>query len=498
MVCRALPPLATTALQAAAPQHFPGIKTAFSTQARTNCGTPQLRSLRPQAEVPARKSRGPSFPTGQTRSASNRAKQLSGSGLAGPASTDWILLLTFVAAAASQDPYAAFEASLRAYTPSTIAQYFRCVRAFLTFIVGDLLLVHLVDLLRACESSKLEDRSSVRVAPRPMLKALSWLARIGQIESLASLHSNPLARAFASPQQPQERKEALPLPLAILASWERKVCAADCTHNLRITLGSFLLAAHTSMRFGDIQRIKIKEISLTQHALRGSCWATKTTKLGQPWACTLFGLTGRGAQSSWVIKWLESLSEAVTQSISEPFSLPEPDFIMPVFACIDDTTHPQFSGPLPYTQALSLLRWAAQVPWEPRTSACLNSDEAQAHTLHSLKVALLSASAQLRLPEQQGHHRINSAQLYSRDDTIESLWRPTRPQSRGGQHPVIEPLFRVDALPIPESINLQDLPAPLRLFTYVREQQTQPSMADPEDLHCSAWQWRFHSLLQHA
>ena len=132
--------------------------------------------------------------------------------------------------------------------------------------------------MRACQHSL----PGLVQAPRPMLKALSWLARIGQIESLASLLSNPLARAFASPQQPQERKEALPLPLAILASWERKVCAADCTHNLRITLGSFLLAAHTSMRFGDIQRIKIKEISLTQHALRGSCWATKTTKLGQP------------------------------------------------------------------------------------------------------------------------------------------------------------------------------------------------------------------------
>ena len=358
MVCRALPPLATTALQAAAPQHLPGTQTAFSTQAGTNCGTPRLRSLRPQAEGPARTSRGPYRPNSVRK---HRAKLLSAiSARQDPLAQIGSCSITFVAAAASQDPYAAFEASLRAYTPSTIAQYFRCVRAFLAFIealglgVGDLLLVHLVDLLHACENSKLEDRSSVRMAPRPMLKALSWLARIGQIESLASLLSNPLAKAFASPQQPQERKEALPLPLAILASWERKVCAADCTHNLRITLGSFLLAAHTSMRFGDIQRIKIKEISLTQHALRGSCWATKTTKLGQPWACTLFGLTGRSAQSSWVIKWLESLSEAVTQSISEPSCLPEPDFIMPVFACIDNNTHPKFSGPLPYTQALSL------------------------------------------------------------------------------------------------------------------------------------------------
>ena len=57
-------------------------------------------------------------------------------------------------------------------------------------------------------------------------------------------------------------------------------------------------------------------------------------------ALALFGLTGRSAQSSWVLKWLESLGEAVAQSISEPFSLPEPDFIMPAFACIDEKTHP--------------------------------------------------------------------------------------------------------------------------------------------------------------
>ena len=436
MVCRALPPVATTALQAAAPQHLPGTQTAFSSPARAICGNSQPRSLRPRVKGPAR--------TGRFRQAKLGPHAQSQATQREKCIQDWQDLLAQIGSC-SITFAAAFEASLRAYTPSTIAQYFRCIRAFLAFIgalgfgMENLLLVHLVDLLHACENSKLEDRSSVRIAPRPMLKALSWLARIGQIESLASLLSNPLAN-FASPQHPQERKEALPLPLAILASWERKVCAADCTHNLRITLGAFLLAAHTSMRFGDLRRIKIKEISLTQHALRGSCWATKTTKLGQPWACTLFGLTGRSAQSSWVLKWLESLGEA------EPFSLPEPDFIMPVFACIDEKTHPNFSGPLPYTQALSLLRWAVQVPWEPRTSACLNSDEAHAYTLRSLKVALLSVSAQLRLPEesrrQQGHHRINSVQLYSRDDTIESRvqaqiaaalirgWRPTRPQSR--------------------------------------------------------------------
>ena len=158
--------------------------------------------------------------------------------------------------------------------------------------------------MHACDTSKTEDCTSVRISPKPMLKALSWLARIGQIHSLIAPLTNPLVRAFASPQQNRERKEALPLPLAVLAAWEQKVCSADCTPSLRLALGSFLLAAHTSMRFGDIQRIQVRGISLTPHALRGSCWATTTTKLGQPWACTLFGLTGRDEKSSWVLSWL--------------------------------------------------------------------------------------------------------------------------------------------------------------------------------------------------
>ena len=112
--------------------------------------------------------------------------------------------------------------------------------------------------------------------------------------------------------------------LAVLAAWEQKVCSADCTTGLRIALGSFLLAAHTSMRFGDIQRISVQDISLTQHALRG--WATKTTKSGQPWACTIFGLTGREEKSSWVLFWLRSLSISVTHSATSAPDLPSPDF----------------------------------------------------------------------------------------------------------------------------------------------------------------------------
>ena len=221
--------------------------------------------------------------------------------------------------------------------------------------------------MHACDSSKAEDRTSVRISPKPMLKALLWLARIGQIHSLMAPLTNPLVRAFASPQHSHEHKEALPLPLGVLAAWEQKVCSADCTPSLRIALGSFLLAAHTSMRFGDIQRIRVRDISLTQHALRGSCWATKT-KLGQPWACTLFGLTGRDENSSWVLLWLRSLSIAVTHSTTKsPCHLP---ISCPLLACIDKGTPACFQGPMAYTQALA--------PWmllgfEPRRGTSIYS-----------------------------------------------------------------------------------------------------------------------------
>ena len=83
---------------------------------------------------------------------------------------------------------------------------------------SDILLEHVADFMHACACS--EDRQSVRMLPRAMLKALSWLARIGQIDILAALTTNQLVKALASPQQPQERKEP---PLGVLAAWETQV-----------------------------------------------------------------------------------------------------------------------------------------------------------------------------------------------------------------------------------------------------------------------------------
>ena len=120
-----------------------------------------------------------------------------------------------------------------------------------------------------------------------------------------------------------------------------------------------------------------------------------------------------------------------------------------------------------YSQALPALRACMQLssPKAPNT-AC--QEEAQAFTIHSLKVGLLSAAKQQRLPEDArrttGHHK-SSAELYGRDDTIDSLWvqatvaqkvaegwRPSRPIARGGQAPTTEPPFWVPREAAPSSL----------------------------------------------
>ena len=89
--------------------------------------------------------------------------------------------------------------------------------------------------------------------------------------------------------------------------------------------------------------------------------------------------------------------------------------------------------------------------------------QAQALTLHSMRVCLLSAMLVLKLSRAvrcaQGHHRGSSAELYSRDDVWEALegqdrvleqihagWLPLTPMARGGQSPIQQlPLLQPQA-----------------------------------------------------
>ena len=139
-----------------------------------------------------------------------------------------------------------------------------------------LTLAKLVDFLLSCSAGQREDRTANICGPRPMLKALSWLQKHAQIHTLAPMIQNPLILAFHATEGPVDRREAIPVPLAVIASWERCVCHDSAPDALRLFLGGLLLAAHASLRFGDLQRIQATRLCLTANALRGLRSATKT------------------------------------------------------------------------------------------------------------------------------------------------------------------------------------------------------------------------------
>ena len=391
--------------------------------------------------------------------------------------------------------------AISAYAASSLEAYLsRCTR-FLDFLqahniaFSTLSLVELADYLEAAFASLAQDRDVCQISPKTTLKALSWLSRMAQVQHLLELLSNPLISTYRIDIKPRDRKEALPIPMACIVSWERLVCKSSTGTQMVLLLGAFLLAYHACLRFGDLQRIRLSSLSLTTQALRGICWTTKTSRSGQPFAVTLTGISGRGPSASWCLAYLARLHASWLATERFWGSSSEPDFMLPI---LPNWANPSqagvaFQSPMSYTQALPALRSALQLHEEASTGA-LDAQEALNFTLHGLKVGLLSPAKQLRLPadprRKAGHHKVSS-ELYGRDDTIDSLWvqasvahnvstgwRPTRPIARGGQAPTIEPSFQVPPGPVPKSMTISHMLPIIPRFMYAREFETQAAIDD--------------------
>ena len=208
-------------------------------------------------------------------------------------------------------------ASLRGYQASSLQIYIRQIENFLTYLaksqlsLASLTLPQFLDFLWACQDSQQEDRQAFKCKPQAALKASSWFHKKGQIASLSHLCLNPLVQAFSKEDGPSDRREAMPLPLAIIVAWETKIREPTCPPALALLLGGFLLASHCSLRFGDLQRICVSSLTISSDALRGCCWTTKTSNTGQPFASSHLGLSGRDIASAWTIAWPSHLQASV-------------------------------------------------------------------------------------------------------------------------------------------------------------------------------------------
>ena len=258
----------------------------------------------------------------------------------------------------------------------------------------------LADYLLATQRSSTQDRAVCRTSPLTAVKSLRWFSKHAEWQELQEALSSSVIAAYAKSTACQDRREAYPVPLALLVAFEHAVC---CRHTPDKT------ASHCLW-------------------VQFSCAATPV--------CALESIA--------------SVQAKLTQG------MPRPDFAF--LHCTLASHEVSGCAPASYLRTLLHLRWLAQHSALLGPAALL-PQEAQQITLHSMKSTLLACAAQMKMSEEhrmlQGHHR-SSARLYSRNDAFGSLhlqrtateaicngFRLQRSMSRGAQAPLPEPPFYV-------------------------------------------------------
>lgn len=350
----------------------------------------------------------------------------------------------------SENGHSHFLRILDGFAPNTVFRYLTALLAFCETCaqqridLSTLDDVKLADLLmtKASEMGKFSNMT---------LKSIRWAWKQFQLSCFKDCFS-PVVSSFSKIQFHNERKESLPLPLLILVQWERRILQSASTTLEVLTLGTFLLMAFSSMRYGDLQRILTSKLQYDGKTLRGVAWKTKTCNSGVPFGIVCRGFLSKGSYH-WVHKFLICLDS--TLQGTDPAQV---DFILPSF------TNGEVGMPLaamPYPEALFYLRSFMLLPWR---SAPIKFDNVMHYTIHSLKSTFLSWASQLRIEPElrrlQGHHQdpLRSTRLYSRDDIDGSIfvqesivskvlegWRPHTPLSRGGQIPLQEPAVLLES-----------------------------------------------------
>ena len=132
-----------------------------------------------------------------------------------------------------------------------------------------------------------------------------------------------------------------------------------------------------------MQHIDVSSLSLSCSALHGTCYATKTTNMGQPFAVALGGISGRDTASCWTLHWLAALCSALEHTNTPRDRV---DFLW--FNAQPELANLQEIAPASYCTAMLILRWAATLPWQ-QPGQGLHSAEAKQLTLHSMKSTAL-------------------------------------------------------------------------------------------------------------
>ena len=138
------------------------------------------------------------------------------------------------------------------------------------------------------------------------LKAIRWSMRVfglGLPDLYGGFMSGVESRVLS------DRKEALPLPIYVLAFCERALLLEEGELGLRLFMGAMLIAANASLRFSVAQHVLWSSLQAAQDNVRAISYRTKSSRRGMPFgfvSCGFYGDSGSYFHS-WVCKCLHLL-----------------------------------------------------------------------------------------------------------------------------------------------------------------------------------------------
>ena len=100
-------------------------------------------------------------------------------------------------------------------------------------------------------------------------------------DTLAKDLDNSLVTSFRkSPSVAVSGKEALPFPMAVTASFERRIRAPGTPNWETIVLGGMCVMLWGGLRWADVQRTSPNTLVVDGQTIRATAWRTKTSTSG--------------------------------------------------------------------------------------------------------------------------------------------------------------------------------------------------------------------------
>ena len=277
---------------------------------------------------------------------------------------------------------------------------------------------------------------------RSSLAALKFLqARLGIAGWKRALDSGVIKGYEAGAALVAPRRHAPALPLAAIVGFELVLRDRSKPLGMRLVAGFCLLAVWASLRGGDCLSVHPGKLHCEAGILRGFCSSVKVDARGMAFACLCSGLLCPRQAPDWGVEYLCVLRQ--WQASVPAADWDNVDFLLPAVSPDWELTA-DIADTVSVGMCLRSLLRVIGVP------------SPEAYTAHSLKATLLTWARVVLVDgrdmrQQQGHHKLDMAALYARDDTVGALrlqlqvlralrtgWRPVACHGRGALPPLQE------------------------------------------------------------